>query len=134
MVGALEHAGITVVVFGGWAEELHGLTSPWVHRDIDLLLINPDDRVLDAFLDARSEVIAKRASHKRAFGVDGTVVELFIARNEDGQNVTYFWDHVRWVWPADDGVNVEGVRLASQAALGAYRSNWELIHENRPQP
>jgi len=134
VVGALEHAGITVVVFGGWAEELHGLIPRRVHRDIDLLLINPDGRVLDAFLDARAEIAAKRASHKRAFEVDGTVVELFIARNEDGQHVTYFWDHVRWVWPTDDGVSVAGVRLASLAALDAYRRSWEIIQNNRPQP
>jgi hypothetical protein len=72
VVDALEHAGVAVLVFGGWAEELHGLVPQTGHLDIDLLLIDPDDGVLDAFLDAREEIFAKRASHKRAFEVDGT--------------------------------------------------------------
>ena len=134
VVAALEHAGVGVLVFGGWAEELHGLVPQRGHRDLDLLVIDPDDRVLDAFLDARREIVAKRASHKRAFEVDGTLVELFIVRNEDGQHVTYFWENVRWVWPTDDGISVAGVRLASRAALNTYRSSWDVIRASRPRP
>ena len=134
VVGSLEQAGFAVLVFGGWAEELHGLVARKAHQDIDLMLIDPDDVVLEAFLDARGEIVAKRASHKRAFEVDGALVELFIARSEGGRHVTYFWDQVRWVWPTDDPVSVAGVRLASRAALDDYRNSWGVIHAGRASP
>ncbi|HVB53008.1 MAG TPA: hypothetical protein VNF24_02295 [Candidatus Acidoferrales bacterium] len=48
----LEQAGFTVLVCGGWAEELPGLVAPRAHHDIDLLLLDPDPAVLDEFLGA----------------------------------------------------------------------------------
>jgi hypothetical protein len=51
VVAALEQAGITALVFGGWAEELYGLIAARDHCDIDLLLVDPDDDALTAFLD-----------------------------------------------------------------------------------
>jgi hypothetical protein len=132
VVGALEQAGIAVLVFGGWAEELHGLIPARDHRDIDLLLIDPDERALAAFLDARAEILEKRSSHKRAFEVDGVLVELFIAHSEKGERVTYFWRDLRWVWPAHVSVSIAGLRVTSRAALAGYRTRWLSIQAARP--
>jgi hypothetical protein len=134
VVASLEQAGITGLVFGGWAEELHGLIPARDHRDVDLLLVDPDDRALAAFLDAREEMLAKRSSHKRAFEVDGVLVELFIARSENGEQVTYFWRDLRWVWPEDISMSVAGLPVASRAALAQYRTGWLGIRAARPPP
>jgi hypothetical protein len=131
IVAALAQDGVRVLVFGGWAEELYGLIRARDHRDVDLLLVDPDERVLDAFLVGR-EIREKRSSHKRAFETDGTLVELFIAHSENGNRVTYFWQHLRWVWPADVDVTVRGLPLVSRAALDGYRRSWSAIQSCRP--
>lgn len=132
VVASLEKAGIAALVFGGWAEELHGLIPARDHRDIDLLLVDPDERALAVFLDAREEIFEKRSSHKRAFEVDGILVELFITRRENGKQVTYFWRHLRWVWPSDISVSLSDLPVASTAALAAYRASWLTIQASRP--
>jgi hypothetical protein len=131
IVASLEQAGFGVFVFGGWAEELHGLTPTRDHRDIDLLLLDPDEPALAAFLDTREEILEKRSTHKRAFELDGVLVELFIARSENGEPVTYFWNHLRWVWPADIGVSIVGLPVTSSASLALYRSSWHTIQAAR---
>ena len=133
VVALLEQAGITVLVFGGWAEELHGLVPARDHRDIDLLLVDPDERALAAFLDAHEEIVEKRSSHKRAFEVDGVLVELFLARSENGERVTWFWGHLRWVWPADIATSAAGLPVTSAPVLVAYRASWLAIRAIRPR-
>ena len=121
-----------VLVFGGWAEELHGLIPARDHRDIDLLLVDPDERARAAVLDTPEEISEKRSSHKRAFEVADVPVELFLARSENGERVTWFWDHLRWVWPADITTSVARLPVTSAPALAAYRASWLAIRASRP--
>lgn len=52
-------AGFDIRVFGGWAEELQGLEAPRPHRDIDLLVIEPNEVLLDSYLHFRDEIGVK---------------------------------------------------------------------------
>lgn len=38
VVATLGQSGVRALVFGGWAEELHGMTPARAHQDIDLLV------------------------------------------------------------------------------------------------
>ncbi|MGA7172998.1 MAG: hypothetical protein WCB86_04635 [Candidatus Dormiibacterota bacterium] len=133
LVGSqLEQAGVSVLVFGGWAEELLGVLPPRLHRDIDLLLLGPVQALLAKFLDASGAIPEKRSSQKRALEVEGTLVELFLARKEGGTYVTLFWDEVRWRWPVNLAESVSGLRVASREALAGYRLNWATLQAARP--
>ena len=80
VLSRLEVAGLDVWLAGGWAEELHGLLEPRPHHDVDLLYRGESFDSLDAFLGtgAVTEIAAKRFAHKRAFELDGTMVELIL--------------------------------------------------------
>lgn len=52
VVADLFAAGFAVTVFGGWAEELHGLAPAGEHGDIDLMIFDPDIRQLDTMRHA----------------------------------------------------------------------------------
>ncbi len=127
VLSALNGAGLSVLVFGGWAEELCGVIPARTHRDVDLLVIDPDDTALENFLRARIEVREKRLSHKRAFVMDGVLVELFIVRRQGDDYVTCFWDQLRWKWPSNLVASVAGLPVASELALVSYRENWASI-------
>src|SRR5439155_14348903 len=64
----LTEGGFRVWLFGGWAEELRGLTPPQPHRDVDLLYPGPDFRRLDEFLagEVVEEWTGKRRPYRRA--------------------------------------------------------------------
>lgn len=92
VLAELADSHVNLLLMGGWAEDLHGLTSPRTHTDIDVLLLDPEVCALDRYVDARDEVVAKRLVHKRAV-VDGVLLELFIARrtvdgDRDGRGAT----------------------------------------------
>lgn len=127
VLSALDGAGLSVLAFGGWAEELCGVIPARTHRDIDLLVIDPDDTALENFLRARIEVREKRFSHKRAFVMDGVPVDPFIVRRQYDDYVTCFWDQLRWMWPSNLVANVAGLPVASEFALVSYRENWASI-------
>lgn len=119
VVAELAASGFQALVFGGWAEELLGLRPAGPHSDIDLLLIDPDLDRLDEWLAGTDEVVAKRASHKRALEWDGTLVELFLTRRRlDGQ-VTVFGGVHTFVWPSDLLDHMAGgwLLLAQQRSL-----------------
>jgi hypothetical protein len=132
VVLSLNRAGLHVLVFGGWAEQLHGIVTERVHRDIDLLVLDPDEGLLNDFLSKNMEVVAKASSQKRAFEVDGVLVELFLAHKDGDEYVTSFWNNLRWTWPECIEVGGRGFRLASPAVLNSYRHNWATIHAARP--
>ena len=80
-VDLLWSRGIRTWVFGGWGEELRGLAPPREHADLDLLYPARDwDRVDELRLDW---VDAKRLPWKRAFVLEGTVVELFLVERDE---------------------------------------------------
>jgi hypothetical protein len=130
VVGRLEGAGVRAWVFGGWATELLGLSLPWAHRDVDLLYPAGGFEVVDEFLvrgDVQ-EIEAKRFPHKRAFEVDGVMVELFLVQADAAGWFTDFWGVARHDWPADVfDVEAEGLRVASGTAVTGYRAGWDEL-------
>ena len=117
-------------MFGGWAAELLGLSVPRAHRDVDLLCPGDDFAVVDEFLGRGDvqEIVAKRFPHKRAFEVDGVMVELFLVQTDEAGSFTDFWGVARHEWPADvfEG-EVGGLRVASAAAVNGYRAGWDAL-------
>jgi hypothetical protein len=95
----LVETGFDVGVFGGWAEELLEIVAPRPHRDVDILVVNPDLDLLDAFVASRNEVVAKHYPHKRAYVERGVVVELFLVRHRDGRWTTNFWGSQELAFP-----------------------------------
>jgi len=121
----LDDALVNVWLFGGWAEELQGIVSPRSHRDVDLLHPGDDFARVDALLrtePALVEIIAKRFPHKRAFVLDGVMVELFLVRSDADGYYTDLPSGVKHRWPADVFDERQlGLRLASVGALVGYR-------------
>jgi hypothetical protein len=134
VVDQLVGAGFDVAVFGGWAEELLGLSAPRAHQDIDLLVVDPDPAHLDSFISGRVEVVAKRLSHKRAYIAFGVLVELFIARCNDGLWTTEFWDRTEHRWPELTWEHRSGLPVVPATALASYRSSHREIHRDRDRP
>jgi hypothetical protein len=79
-VRLLDDAGFEVALAGGWSRELLGLEAPRQHSDIDLVVTDADPAALDAWLSTHDEIEAKRFLHKRAFRLDGVMVELHLVR------------------------------------------------------
>ena len=131
-VTALSQAGFQIAVFGGWAEELHGLSEPCQHHDIDLLVIDVDIVTLDAFVQERAEVGAKRQTHKRGFRRGGVLVELFVVSTVNEQLVSNFWNSFVYHWPDLGPVELDGLPVASVEALTAYRADHNRISAYRP--
>ncbi len=68
------------------------------------------------------EIEGKRFRHKRAFVLDGVMVELFLVQRDRRGLFTNFWGHHRHYWPADLPAGIAGLPVASVAALTAYRA------------
>ena len=133
----LEGAGIRTWLFGGWAEEILGLSRPRAHHDLDLLYLAGDFAAVDAMLAARdelAEIPAKRLPHKRAFVRLGIMTELILVRPHPGPAyITCFRDQVRYQWPADLlTANESGLRVASADAVRRYRADHHRIHAIAP--
>jgi hypothetical protein len=72
---------LPTALFGGWAEEILGLTPNRPHSDVDLLLASENFVALDDPLSADrrySEITEKRFSHKRAYEKNGVRIEIFL--------------------------------------------------------
>ena len=134
----LKERGINTWVFGGWAEEILKVASPRCHRDIDLLYPSSDfnllDRVLAAYQDM-DEIMEKRFSHKRAFVLDGVMVEvILVERHSDGFETSFFNGAAVYRWPDDifDGrVELNGVcvDVSSPGAVIGYRNAYASIRQ-----
>lgn len=125
----LDEHGIRTWLFGGWAEELHGLAAPRDHHDIDLLYPAVSFVLVDQFMRRGKvqEIVAKHLPHKRAFASDGVMTEIIIV--QPGLN-TAFWNQKRYSWPPDVfDHHHSGIRLASPAALAGYRAAYKRLHE-----
>ena len=113
-------------IFGGWGEELRGLSPPREHADLDLLYPARDWSRVDK-LDLEW-IEAKRFRWKRAFLLDGTTVELFhVERDETG----WFTELAtrRHDWPSDVFRANGRVPVASRGALLSYRESREVAEE-----
>jgi aminoglycoside-2''-adenylyltransferase len=117
-VDLLWSRGIRTWVFGGWAEELRGLSPPREHVDLDLLYPARDwERVDELQLDW---VEAKCFEWKRTFVLEGTAVELFLVERDEQGWYTQL-KRRRHDWP-DNVFSTNGrIAVASTAALAGYR-------------
>ena len=127
VIGLLASHGVPAWVFGGWAEELLGIAPARGHVDIDLLVAGDDWSAVDVLLGELDEIEAKRFAHKRAFVLDGVMVELFLVRRDGDSLFTPFWGERR-DWPADTLDDDGLLAVASAAAVTGYRA----AHPRRP--
>ena len=132
-LAGLTEAGFAAAVFGGWAEELHGLSQPRPHSDIDLTVVDPSLPLLDAYVQLRGEIATKRQSHKRAYIAAGVLVELFIVGTRHDRFVTTFWDTYEYDWPPLGPVEVNGLRVVTTEAVTAYPARPRLDHRAPPR-
>ena len=122
-VELLSSKGIDTWVFGGWGEELRGLITPREHADLDVLYAAPDwDQVDALYLDWNE---AKRFPWKRAFALEGIMVELFLVRRDEHGWFTELARR-RHDWP-ENLLGTNGrLPVASTAALASYRHSYRV--------
>lgn len=126
---------IGVFVFGGWAEELWGLSDLRIHNDIDLLYPAADFSMLDATIQVAKEwreILSKRFPHKRAILIQGIMVEFFLVQSNTAGPYTCFFDKVCIRWPEDifdykTSLLGTEVNIASQSALEKYRNHHAYV-------
>jgi hypothetical protein len=122
-------------IFGGWAEELRGLSPARRHKDLDLLFVGQNFAAVERLLAARrlNEVEGKHFAHKRAFLVEDFMVELFLVERDSCGFFTNFWGTCRHDWPDDVLSSAGGLPVASAAALAAYRAAHPKLTRTRSQ-
>ena len=132
----LAAAQIDTWIFGGWAEELHGIRPPGPHGDIDLLYPAENFYLLDQMLSAHSnmeEIQGKRFVHKRAFVWRGVLIEIFLLRSAATGFVTDFFGLHQFHWPKDavSQTLLLGVPApsASPVALRFYREQHTAVEQ-----
>jgi hypothetical protein len=122
-VSLLSSKGVDTWVFGGWGEELRGLIKPREHADVDLLYPARDWRVVDdLYLDW---VDAKRFPWKRAFMLEGIMVELFLARHDARGWYTQL-ERRRHDWPENVFSATGRIPVVSTAALAGSRHSYRV--------
>jgi hypothetical protein len=124
----LDNFGVRCLLFGGWAEEALGIVSPRPHRDIDLLLPAQSFVELDRLFESEfREIVLKRFAHKRAFVLEGAMVEVTLVQRTDQGAFTLFWGDVPFAWelPLDAECILDGqpVSTASRINLIRYREH-----------
>jgi hypothetical protein len=129
IVAFLDGRGIETLIFGGSAEELHGLCSERAHGDLDLLYPAEDFGLVDALVRAGelSEIRGKRFPHKRAFVVDAVAVEVFLIQRDRGGPYTVFWGDVRHDRPPAKHEVIGGLRVAAASTLTSYRRSYDQL-------
>jgi hypothetical protein len=129
----LQHAGFEVLLIGGWAEELQGVTERRVHQDVDVVLLDPPNDALEAFVAEHDEVVEKRLTQKRAYRAQGVLVELFLAGWTGAEFRTIWWGRLSWSWPSDmSPTTIAALPVASKAVLQAFRDSYGDIMAARP--
>ena len=99
-----------------------GLRAPCEHVDVDFLYPGRDFSRVDALFDRAvfAEVAGKQRPYKRAFMLDGTLVELLLVQ-KDSNGWYSELPRGRHSWPADVFANAGRLPVASVAALESYR-------------
>ncbi len=115
-------------MFGGWAEELLGLSAPRSHRDIDLVVEDKSFAAIDGlFRSGRlaNEIVLKRFHHKRAFVFNDTMIEIYRVEPCGDRLVTLFWGDAEHVWlkPLTTKAWLDGhcVNVITPENLSAFR-------------
>ncbi len=137
IIRRLQDNQIAVCLFGGWAEELCGLSQPRTHVDVDLLYPATDFRELDSFFRRNEdwkEITLKRFPHKRAATVGGIMVEFVLVQKSDRGCFTFFFNTYRFDWPEDTfdktiRLPESDVQIASRTALEKYRGDHHAIRK-----
>lgn len=124
----LHDLGIVAALFGGWAEEAHGLSTPGPHRDIDLVVEACNFGAIDKLFASGSvpnEIVGKRFHHKRAFVHAETMVEIYLVERGRGRPVTWFWGDTEHFWlqplTAEACLHGHRVRTVTAENLVAFR-------------
>ncbi len=124
----LKNNSIETYIFGGWAEELHGMTDPRNHKDIDLLYISNNWEAVDSFLEIHKFEVKKIFSHKRAFLYQGILIELFLVSKENDNYHTNFFSKYLYTWPISTFTDNSNLKICSTESLIDYRKKHPLIH------
>jgi aminoglycoside-2''-adenylyltransferase len=119
----LRAKGVETWVFGGWGEELRGLIKPRPHVDLDLLYASESWDELDALV--LDWVERKRYPWKRAFMLEGTMVELFLVQHDEQGWYTALKRRVHR-WPENVLAARGRMQVASTAALASYRFSYRV--------
>jgi Aminoglycoside-2''-adenylyltransferase len=120
----LRDRGIETWIFGGWGEELRGLIRPREHADLDLLYPSETWEEVDG-LTGLDWVPGKRRPWKRAFVLDGAMIELFLVRRDRQGWYTALQRRVHR-WPENVVASSGHLRVASTAALASYRHSYRV--------
>jgi hypothetical protein len=129
----LAEARLSTWVFGGWAEELWGISAPRNHRDIDLLYPADDFMSLEDWLaktEGVIEIVGKRFSHKRAIVYRQVMIEfLLLEREQDGHRSKFFSGLHTLDWPGDTlryaiTIGDRALKVASPSALRHHRRHY----------
>ncbi|MFL5962346.1 MAG: nucleotidyltransferase domain-containing protein [Gaiellaceae bacterium] len=122
-ISLLASKGVDAWVFGGWGEELRGLITPREHVDLDLLHPAEDWSIVDnLYLDWIDE---KRFDWKRAFRLEGVLVELFLVQHDERGWYTQL-ERRRHNWPTKVFAGTGRIPVASTAALAGYRHSYRI--------
>ena len=108
---------------------LRGVRPAGPHKDLDLLYPAEDFTGLKRLLHALAleQIPAKRSRHKRAFVLDGVMVELFLVQHDEKGLFTNLWGRARHDWPTDALSSAMGLLVASLAALARYRAQQRAL-------
>lgn len=122
-VSLLASKGVDTWLFGGWGEELRGLIYPRPHAGLDLLYPAEHWDGVDALrLDW---IEAKRLAWKRAFVLEGIMIELFLVERDERGWFTQL-KRRRHDWPANVFVHSGRLPVASTAALASFRHSYRV--------
>ncbi len=133
IVNRLKQAGIHILIFGGWAEEMGGAIASREHRDVDLLYVGTDFFLVDQFIKDNAdlqELAEKHFPHKRAFFCNGVLIEITLVEQRGNLFVTNFWNTYEFVWPELVLGNLE-LPAVTPAVVDYYRRHYIEIANAR---
>ncbi len=133
IINLMKHHSIIVWIGGGWAEELHGVIRPRIHKDIDLLYPATGFEDVDLFIKHQNfeEISEKHLHHKRAFIYKGVLVELFLVEMSQNRQYTNFWNKYKYYWPKNVLSENGELQIVSKKALRLFRHNYSSIQSQK---
>lgn len=131
---AVSAAGLTPIVFGGWAKEWLGGWTHGPHGDLDLLIVAESIDPIDAFVQRHVPAPGKQPQvHKRTYRCPGGHVELVLVESSAaGLSTNCYGHHVHhWQAPLGCAVNVEARRpiVATPGNIVAYERNYRRVEQ-----